>query len=207
MSQSTAAARVPTRPVARPAARERLQPRLRVVAPAPRRSAGGLALLSVGLLVLGLLVLLLLNISIGKGAYALTALQQQQRQLVEDRQALAEQVQASSAPDKLAARARKLGMVPNPNTVFVEVPNGKVQGKAEVATAPPKPAAKAGTARTAVGALAAAAAAGQKSVQKSVQKQSIEPTAGPTAGTQGSTSGTATHSKTRATQATPESSP
>ena len=102
MSQSSAAARVPTRPIARPAARDRVQqPRLRVVAPAPRRSAGGLALLSVGLLGLGLLVLLLLNISIGKGAYALTELQREQRQLAEDRQALAEQVEAASAPQNL----------------------------------------------------------------------------------------------------------
>ena len=114
MSQSNAA-RVPTRPVARPVGRERPQPRLRVVAPTPRRSAGGLALLSVGLLVLGLLVLLLLNISIGKGAYALTELQRQQRLLAEDKQSLAEQVEAASAPDVLAARADKLGMVPAPN--------------------------------------------------------------------------------------------
>lgn len=144
MSQGTAAARVPTRPIARPASRERTQPQLRVVAPAPRRSAGGLALLSVGLLVLGLLVLLLLNISIGKGAYALTELKNQQRQLAEDRQALAEQVEAASAPQKLAAKARKLGMVPNPNTVFVLVPDGTVQGEAEVAQAPRKKVKKTG---------------------------------------------------------------
>lgn len=139
MSQSSAAARVPTRPIARPAARPAARPRLRVVAPAPRRSAGGLALLSVGLLGVGLLVLLLLNISIGKGAYALTELQQQQRTLAESRQALAEEVEASAAPQKLAARASKLGMVPNPSTVFVEVPDGKIQGRPETATAPPKP--------------------------------------------------------------------
>jgi cell division protein FtsB len=140
MSQSTAAVRVPTRPLVRPVSRERLQPpRLRVVAPAPRRTAGGLALLSVGLLGIGLLVLLLLNISIGKGAYALTELQRQQRQLAQDRQALAEQVQAASAPQKLAARARRLGMVPAPNTVFVRLPDGTLEGKPMIAQAPPKP--------------------------------------------------------------------
>jgi hypothetical protein len=137
MSQ-TAAARVAPRPILRPALRERPQPRLRVVAPMPRRSAGGLALLSVGLLGLGLLVLLLLNISIGKGAFALTELQKQQRQLTEDRQSLAEQVEAVSAPQKLAAKARKLGMVPAPNTAFVLVPDGTLQGEPEMATAPAK---------------------------------------------------------------------
>src|SRR3954447_1437413 len=126
MSQSSAAARVPARPIARPTVRQRPQPRLRVVAPAPRRSAGGLALLSVGLLGFGLLVLLLLNISIGKGAYALTELQQQQRELAENKQALAEQVQQESAPQELARRARHLGMVPAPNTAFVRLPDGRV---------------------------------------------------------------------------------
>ena len=167
MSQGTAAARVPTRPIARPVGRERPQPRLRVVAPTPRRSAGGLALLSVGLLVLGLLVLLLLNISIGKGAYALTALQTQQRQLAEDRQALAEQVEAASAPDKLTARALKIGMVPNPNTAFVDVQNGTVKGKPEVAQPPSPPPAKVPeAAKKTVGAAAAVAAAGKKTVEK-----------------------------------------
>ena len=137
MSQ-TAAARVAPRPILRPALRERPQPRLRVVAPLPRRSASGLALLSVGLLGLGLLVLLLLNISIGKGAFALTELQRQQRQLTENRQALAEQVEAVSAPQKLAAKARKLGMVPAPNTAFVRLPDGTLQGTPVMATAPPK---------------------------------------------------------------------
>jgi hypothetical protein len=152
MSTSTAAARVPTRPIARPTSRERPQPRLRVVAPVRRRSAGGLALLSVGLLGLGLLVLLLLNISIGKGAFALTELQKQQRQLTEDKQSLAEQVEASSAPQKLAARARKLGMVPAPNTVFVRLPDGTVQGTPETALAPPpKKVAKGLTSDTATG--------------------------------------------------------
>lgn len=140
-SSSTATVRVPARPIARPVARERLpQPRLRVVAPVRRRSAGGLALLSVGLLGLGLLVLLLLNISIGKGAYTLTALQTEQRRLAEQQQALAEQVEAVSAPHQLAERARRLGMVPAPNPAFVMLPDGTVKGRPEVATAPPKPA-------------------------------------------------------------------
>ena len=166
MSQGTAAARVPTRPIARPAARERPQPKLRVVAPRPRHTAGGLALLSVGLLGIGLLVLLLLNISIGKGAYALTELQNQQRQLAQDRQSLAEQVEASSAPDKLAARAAKLGMVPNPNPAFVDLPDGTVQGEPEVAQAPPPSVKARPAAKKSIGAAAAVASAGKKSVEK-----------------------------------------
>jgi len=145
MSQSTATARVSTaRPIARPSVRDRpAPPRLRVVAPTRRRSATGLAMLCVGLLGGGLLVLLLLNISIGKGAYALTELQTQQRQLADDQQALAEQVEAVSAPQQLAAAARELGMVPAPNAVFVRLPDGTVEGKPVTAQAPPKPSPKA----------------------------------------------------------------
>jgi hypothetical protein len=140
MSSSSAAARVPVRPVTRPLARERPQPpRLRVVAPSTHRSATGLALLCVALLGGGLLVLLLLNISIGKGAYALTRLQSQQRQLLENKQSLAEQVEARSAPAELAAAARKLGMVAAPRSVFLQPSNGKVEGDPSVALAPPKP--------------------------------------------------------------------
>jgi hypothetical protein len=140
MSQSTATARVPvTRPIARPSSRERpAPPRLRVVAPTTHRSATGLALLCVALLGGGLLVLLLLNISIGKGAYVLTELQSQQRQLAENKQSLAEQVEAVSAPQELAASARKLGMVPAPNAVFVRLPDGTVEGKPATALAPAK---------------------------------------------------------------------
>jgi hypothetical protein len=86
----------------------------------------------------GLLVLLLLNISIGKGAYALTELQAQQRQLTESQQLLAEQVESASAPEQLAASARKLGMVPAPNAVFVRLPDGTVEGKPAIARAPAK---------------------------------------------------------------------
>jgi len=128
MSSSSAAARMPTRPVTRPLSRERTQPRLRVVAPAPHRSATGLALLCVVLLGCGLLALLLLNISIGKGAYTLTGLQTQQRQLQERKQALAEQVEGESAPQALASTAEKLGMVAAPHTAFVRLPDGRVEG-------------------------------------------------------------------------------
>lgn len=129
---AAAAARVrqPARPPVRAA-----RPRLRVV-PAPQRSNTGLAMLCVGLLGAGLLVLLLLNISIGKGAYQLTELQQQQRELAEQRQALTEQVQSQAAPQKLAAKAKKLGMVPAPNPAFIDPADGTVKGEPEAATSP-----------------------------------------------------------------------
>lgn len=152
MSQVTAAARVMPGgypdgyPGARPSPQQ--PPRLRVVAPARHRSAGGLALLSIALLGAGLMALLMLNISIGKGAYELSALQRQQRELAVDQQELSEQVEQVSAPQELARAAKELGMVPAPNTVFVKVPDGQVQGRATVAPEPPAPAEKAGAGTT-----------------------------------------------------------
>jgi cell division protein FtsN len=110
-----------------------------VVGPVRHRSRSGLALLCVALLLSGLLALLLLNISIGKGAYELTALEAQQRQLAVEQQSLVEQVEAAGAPQALARNARRLSMVPAPNTVFVKLPDGRLEGTPATAEAAPKP--------------------------------------------------------------------
>jgi hypothetical protein len=187
MSSSTAAARVPvTRPIARPSSRERpAPPRLRVVAPSTHRSATGLAVLCVALLGGGLLVLLLLNISIGKGAYALTELQSQQRQLAENKQALAEQVEAVSAPQQLAASALKLGMVPAPNAVFVRLPDGTVEGKPAIAQAPPKPAPTADAKTAATSKTASTSKTDSKKTTTSTGKQKAASTGNSTTATTG----------------------
>jgi hypothetical protein len=145
MSQSATAARVQTRPAARPGARPRVpQPRLRVVAPAPRRSRAGLALLCVTMLGLGLLLLLMLNISLGRGSYQIYAQQAQLEQLHEQRQALREDLDARRAPQQLAEQAVRLGMVPSGNPAYLRLSDGKVFGTAQRAARPPakKPAAK-----------------------------------------------------------------
>ena len=142
MSSSAAAARPLARPGFRPApgARPRPQaPRLKVVAPARSGSRTGLALLAVALLAGGLLTLLVLNISLSRGSYQLSDAQAEQHKLAERQQALQEEIEAAQAPQRLAKRARDLGMVPAPNTAFVELPSGKVRGKPAEAQAPPKP--------------------------------------------------------------------
>lgn len=163
---SAATARVPARPV-RPASpgpsRSRpVAPRLRVVAPRVGRYRTRLAMVCLGLLATGLVGLLMLTISLGSGGYQLAQLQRQQRDLANQRQALAEQVQEMEAPQDLAARARKLGMVPAPNTAFLQLPNGRVLGTAAAATAPPKPAPKPSPAEVRKKKKAAAAAAAKK---------------------------------------------
>jgi Zn-dependent protease with chaperone function len=141
MSSSAAAARPLARPAVRPVPGVRPRPpapRLKVVAPARSGSRTGLALLAVALLAGGLITLLMLNISLSRGSYQLSDAQTEQRKLEERRQALQEEVQAAAAPQRLEARARDLGMVPAPNTAFVELPSGKVRGKPAEAQAPPK---------------------------------------------------------------------
>jgi cell division protein FtsB len=148
VSSSAAAARPLARPALRPApgTRPRPQaPRLKVVAPARSGSRTGLALLAVALLAGGLLTLLVLNISLSRGSYQLSDAQLEGRKLAERQQALEEEIEAARAPQRLAARARDLGMVPAPNTAFVELPSGKVRGRPAEAKAPVKPKPKAST--------------------------------------------------------------
>ena len=148
MSSSAAAARPLARPALRPApgTRPRPQaPRLKVVTPARSGSRTGLALLAVALLAGGLLTLLVLNISLSRGSYQLSDAQLEGRKLAERQQALEEEIEAARAPQRLAARARDLGMVPAPNTAFVELPSGKVRGRPAEAKAPVKPKPKAST--------------------------------------------------------------
>jgi hypothetical protein len=145
MSSSAAAARPLARPAVRPGPGVRPRPpapRLRVVAPAPAANRAGLALLTIVLLAGGLMALLFLNISLSRGSYQLSDAQAEQRKLAERHQALAEQIEAASAPQRLARRARALGMVPAPNAAFVELPRGTVLGRPAEAKAPPKPKAK-----------------------------------------------------------------
>jgi hypothetical protein len=119
-------------------------------------------MLCIALLGAGLLALLMLNISIGKGAYELTGLQRQQRQLTVEQQALAEQVEAFGAPQELARRARELGMVPAPHTAFLTLPGGSIEGEPAVAVAPPKPKPKPATDATTAGAKSDTTTTGAK---------------------------------------------
>lgn len=66
----------------------------------------------VGLFVI-LMVQLLLSIWLSDGAYQISALQQSQRELSRDQQALAESLHTLQSPQNLAAQASALGMVMN----------------------------------------------------------------------------------------------
>lgn len=116
-------------------------PRLRVVPPPRRRRSPRtpFVLLVVGLLAGGLLGLLMLNTVLAQDAFVLHDLRTQSSALSDREDALVQQVAAREAPGALAARARALGMVPNPNPAFIRLSDGTVLGKPAPATAPPAP--------------------------------------------------------------------
>jgi len=84
-------------------------------------------LLIVLLLGVGLLALLLLNAALNKGSFQLSKLERETEELTDRQQALQQEVDGYSAPDRLEKRARELGMVPSGNPVFLR-PDGTVRG-------------------------------------------------------------------------------
>ena len=90
--------------------------------------------------VVGLFVLfmaqLLLSIVVSDGAYRIAALQNSQRDLGREQQALSEQLDMLSSPQNLATQAESLGMVlSNTNPVFLRLADGAILGTAGAADA------------------------------------------------------------------------
>src|SRR5437764_12465731 len=85
-------------------------------------------LLIVGLLGGALISLLLLNTVLAKDAFTLSELQQSNKLLAQQKQALQEDVAREESPANLAQRAKALGMVEPTRPAFVDARNGKVIG-------------------------------------------------------------------------------
>lgn len=123
----TAPARPSTRPGTRPAPS---RTELRLV-PAPRRRRAARAPFVVVLLSLlagGLVGLLLLNTVLAQGAFTVSDLKQRAATLTDQEQALLQVVAVEQSPQKLAARAIALGMVPSTNPAFIRLSDGAVLG-------------------------------------------------------------------------------
>jgi hypothetical protein len=127
---STAKARVAS--ATQPAPASRPEPKLRVVYGAPFRPPRmPFVLFVVALLGAGLVGLLLLNTELQRGTFQVTALNQQADQLRDQQEQLERQVRTLESPQNLADRALRMGMVPNPNPVFLRLSDGKVLGVPE----------------------------------------------------------------------------
>jgi len=129
-------ARVTPAPVAK-----KTQPRLRVVYGAPFRPPRmPFVIFVVSLLAAGLVGLLLLNTQLQSGTFDITKLNSQANDLRDQQQQLEKQVRALESPQNLSDRALRMGMVPNPNPVFLRLSDGRVlgvpaEGKAGAGTA------------------------------------------------------------------------
>ena len=116
-------------PVAGSTAKKAAQPRLRVVYGAPFRPPRmPFVIFVVSLLAAGLVGLLLLNTELQSGTFAITKLSSQADQLRDQQEQLEKQVRTLESPQNLSDRALRLGMVPNPNPVFLRLSDGRVLG-------------------------------------------------------------------------------
>ncbi|WP_426566622.1 hypothetical protein ACPPVT_08820 [Angustibacter sp. McL0619] len=149
MSQTLAAATQrrssATSPAAQPgrSAPRAPRPNLRVVhAPAVDRGRTAFVVGCMLLLVGGLLGLLMINTALGQGSFTLHDLQQRSDELGDRQQALRQDIDSQAAPERLAARAKALGMVPSQGAAFIRLPDGRILGVAQRATPPPAPTVK-----------------------------------------------------------------
>jgi cell division protein FtsB len=78
---------------------------------------------------------LLLSIALADGAYQISALQSQQKELNRAQQAVTEQLNVLNSPQNLAARAESLGMVSNNSAVYLNLADGAVMGSPSAASA------------------------------------------------------------------------
>jgi hypothetical protein len=112
-----------------PAPAKRPEPKLRVVYGAPFRPPRmPFVIFVVSLLAAGLVGLLLLNTELQGGTFQVTKLNNQASQLRDQQEGLEKQVRTLESPQNLADRALRMGMVPNPNPVFLRLSDGKVLG-------------------------------------------------------------------------------
>lgn len=93
------------------------------------------AIVTVSCLFAILVAQLLLSIVVSDGAYQISALQQEQKELSRDHQTLVEQLNVLQSPQHLAANAEQLGMVTNSSTAYLRLSDGAVLGNPRAATA------------------------------------------------------------------------
>lgn len=99
---------------------------------AMKSRAGMVVLIVFGLAAIQVLQLFL-NASIAEGAYGLSDLKKEKKELVVTQQILGEQVDSLASNQNLANAAQKMGMISNANPVFLRLSDKKVFGKPKAA--------------------------------------------------------------------------
>ncbi|MBG6085626.1 hypothetical protein [Zhihengliuella flava] len=90
-------------------------------------------LMCVAFLIAALTSVLLLNIQVSSGQYELVKLRSAQTSLVQENEALTQEVQYLEAPQNIASKAAELGMVPAGNVAAIDLSTGEVSGVATAA--------------------------------------------------------------------------
>lgn len=101
-------------------------PRLRLVVAPTRRRKMPFALMCIGILALGLVAVLLVNINLSHASYTISSLTDKQQQLQDRKHELAEDLSYRKSPQNLAKEAGELGMVPQRAPVFLMLDDGRV---------------------------------------------------------------------------------
>ncbi len=83
-------------------------------------------------------IVLLLNVFIANGQYTMVGLKGQERTLSQENEALRQEAQYLEAPQVIAEKATKLGMVKPGTPAAINLDTGKVTGKATAAVKPEK---------------------------------------------------------------------
>jgi cell division protein FtsL len=80
------------------------------------------------LLAIGLISLLVLNTALSQDSFRLTDLRRQSAQLTDEEQGLEREIADLEAPQRLAERAKELGMKPSGDPLFLRTLDGRVIG-------------------------------------------------------------------------------
>jgi len=78
---------------------------------------------------------MLLSIALADGAYQISALQAEQKEVSRAQQAVTEDLNVLQSPQNLAARAESLGLVSNDSAVYLNLASGAVLGSPQAAKA------------------------------------------------------------------------
>jgi len=110
-------------------------PKLRAVPKAPARMARiPFILVVMALFGMGMSGLLMLNTTLQNQAFEARTLNRQATELAYSQADLETQISRLAAPQELARRASQLGLRANPTPAFLELPSGKIVGKATPVT-------------------------------------------------------------------------
>ncbi|MBF4994851.1 hypothetical protein ITX31_12110 [Arthrobacter gandavensis] len=129
--QGNLARALPREAPEQPAPRRRTP--LALVPAAARKRRVPATVLCFAVLAAGLAAVLGLNISVSSGQYQLVELQNQRTQLVQQNEALTQQVEHNLAPQVLAGAAAELGMVVSPTFGTIDLQTLAVTGEPEPA--------------------------------------------------------------------------